>query len=138
MTKDQALTRVQVLSAAPWGPGMAASSHLPAVGATQGCDMQGSRCIQMCSVQGPAWDGTASRPVRAWGLGRSPCPQLCQGENRLPNFTWATVLRATNSRGNLLQFFLPGPTLLHLCCLLGLPGELRTGLFGEGRSPKNP
>lgn len=100
--------------------------------------MQGSRCIQMCSVQRPAWDGTAPRPVRAWGLGRSPCPQLCQGENRLPNFTWATVLRATNSRGNLLQFFLPGPTLLHLCCLLGLPGELRTGLFGVDRSPKNP
>lgn len=59
------------------------------------------------------------------------------GEKRLPNFMGAAVLRATNGHRNLLQFFVPGPGLLHLHCLcLGLPGELRAGLFGVGRLPE--
>ena len=58
--EDQALPRVQVLSAASRGAGMAAGSLLPGrsarsplallgEGATRGCEMRGSRCIQMCS-----------------------------------------------------------------------------------------
>lgn len=81
-----------------------------------------------------------------WVLSAAPPRALVQlqalsGEKRLPNFMGAAVLRATSGHGNLLQFFLPGPTLLHLYCLcLGLLGsqEPRAGLFGVGKLPETP
>lgn len=150
MAEDQALTRVRVLPAHPRGPGTGSSSLLPGhsaglppallgVGATRGCSMQGSRCIQMCSRSGVLC-GMALLPAQA-GFGRCPCPQLCQGENRLPNFSGAAVLRATDGHGNLPQFFLPAPALLHLRCLFGLLGATwaaESWPFWGGQTPKTP
>lgn len=106
------------------------------VGASQGCCVQGSRCVQMCYWFRVLRE-TAILPVlpRAWGAGKNPCPRLCQGENGLPGFTEAAVQGAADVLGNLLQFFLPGPALPHSRCFLGLPRELRARLVGRAEPP---
>lgn len=147
MAEDQALSVLWVLSAAPRGPGFAPTSLLPGppaqfllgAGGTRGCGTQGSGCIQMCS-QCRVLCGMQLLPVLPWlgGLAGVPVPAVSGGE-QAPRFHRAEGegcrLPLATETSHSFSF---REALLRLRCLLGLPGELRSGLFGVSRPPKIP